>query len=61
MTRDQAKRQAAIHESMAILHDQQAALFRELGDDFSATLAYQCAEDNRIWQQEAEASACATD
>ena len=60
MTRDQAKRQAAIHESMAILCRQQAELDRELGQEGCAILAEQSADDHARWQLDAEAMACRT-
>ena len=60
MTRDQAKRQAAIHEAMAILCQQQADLDRERGHHEMARLAEDSASDHRAWQREAEQVACST-
>jgi hypothetical protein len=60
MTRDQAKRQAAIHEAMAILCRQQADLDREVGFEACAVIAERSADDHARWQLDAEAMSCAT-
>lgn len=60
MTRYQAKRQAAIHEAMSILCQQQADLDRELGREEMARLAEESAADHVQWQHNAERIACST-
>jgi hypothetical protein len=60
MTPDQAKRQAVINESMAILYQQQADLDRERGMPHLAQIAEDSAADHRRWQQDAERIACST-
>ena len=60
MTPAQAKRQAAIHEAMAILWRQMAALDREIGNEACAILSEESASDHENWQQDAERIACST-
>jgi len=60
MTPDQAKRKAEIHEAMAILWRQMAALDREIGNEACAILSEESASDHERWQQDAERAACQT-